>query len=593
MRILYKISAPGQADRFVNPYNGKDAKLSWNREDERRYDFKKELKELTLVGEDYRFFAALETSENRCNLQSLTVILDCNGYEADYFTLFKGTFSMSSGKWDLDRCTVKFEIDPLDPYTPLEDNDEDHNILEYTILQQPFGQPQTVNLGLTIGIEAYACFSNGGTPLCNQTTLDNGLWGFYKQRNFGFGVVFKVYTRQYLICPCDYTPSSDWTLLEACEDDEMKYIRYYVPGDTELVDLSDDLDLSNLSTPISSIDNGRKLKDVMQELLRRASGLVVGPSVVSDFFQWNPQNPTQTNYVTGELNKFSNLIIFQKSDVKRPNTSNNATVGEISFFDLLEQLCEIFNLGYKMIGDTFRIEHISWFETDLGINLLSIDNKKLLNGTRQYSYDKTKLPKYEKFEFMESGSADFVGTNIVYDSNCVNNDEENRSETKIDRITTDVIYCLQNPDPDSDVADDGFVIMACDENNNLLSEPGILENNNVVNNVLSWAHLHRDYWKHGRVLPQGIMNNEATDFLSVKPTIKQDQFSAIMDCEDLKVFNPLDKLNGSLGWGFLESAELQLSKCAMTIDLILEKIEPETFEEILGDFDSDFSDEFD
>ncbi len=597
MKIIYRISSGFNLNenyRDVTPYSGKDLKLTWNREDERRYDFKKELKEITLLRDDYRHFLALETSQDRCDLQTLSVYLDCNGNEQDYFLLFRGTFSMSNGQWDLDRCTVKFELEPKDPYKCIEENDEDENILGYDI-------PRKAKLRLKFGNEAYLCLAAGGSddiPDCSEQFIEQGKWTFIKKRHIfqdfdEFGIAF-LYARHYLVCDCNYEPSSEWTLLEECEEGEKKYVKPIVGNPENIADVNDRGDIIIFEEEtIQEIDNGRKLHEVMEGLLFSSCNNL-NLNIVSDFFQWNPENVSDINYVTGELNKLTNILIFQKSDVKRPYTSNNATKGETNFIDLLEQIIEMFNLGYKMIGNNIlRIEHISWFETDLGINLMAIDKKRLLRGTKKYSYDKTKLPKYEKFEFMEAGSEDFVGSDIVYDSNCVNNNQESKSEIKVDNITTDIMYCMENPDPDGEVSDDGFVLIACDQNYNVFYEDGILTNNTVVNNVLSWAHLHRDFWKHGRVLREGTINGQPIEFETIVPTIKQDQFSVVMDCKYLKLFDPLDKLNGSLGWGFLSSAELQLSKCSMSIELLLDTIEQTTYEEILGDFDSDFSDEFD
>jgi hypothetical protein len=330
----------------------------------------------------------------------------------------------------------------------------------------------------------------------------------------------------------------------------------------------------------------------MQELLDSSCG---GLTIVSDFFQWNPESETPINYVTQAQNKYLNLILFQKSDVKRPNDSNNATKAETNFMDLLENICKTFNLGYKVTGNNFRLEHISFFESDLGINLLSNPlNKKYLNGTRKYGYDENKLPKYEKFSFMESGSADFVGVDIRYSSNCVNNDEENRSNNDVENITTDVLYCLENPASDSDVGDDGFVIIACDGSNNVLFDDGILEANTSLNNVLSWAHLHRDLWKYGRVLFEGNMNGVDTEFESIVPTIKQNRFETIMSCDAIKAFDPLDQIKATLGWGFVQSAELTLSQCRMGLEISLKELDLGTsYEQIFGDFDEDFSEEFD
>ncbi len=586
MRIIYRISSFGNPDIEVTPYSGKDQKLTWNKEDDRKYDYKKELKEITLVKDDYKVFRELELTDDRCDLQTLRVLMECA--INDEFTLFTGNFTMSSGTWDLDQCKVKFKVDAIDPYECIEENDDDHNILDFVL-------PRTVNLGVTFRIEFYNCFSGGFSPICNQTFLDNGLWSLALNQYTGTGSIYdRYYVRHTLTCPCSFIAPIGWTEVESCSGGVKKYAKLFdVESNPFIIDVvRSGSDASPYNEPIVSIDNGRKLHQVMQTLLDKAcfgSGL----TIVSDFLQWNPDNVSSINYVTGELNKLRNLIIFQKSDVKRPAVSGNATKGEINYKDLIEQVLNLLNCGYRIDDTVFRLEHISWFETDLGINLLSIDKKKQLQGTKKYSYDETKLPKYEKFEMMESGSADFVGTDIVYESNCVNNSPENKKTVSVDKITTDVMYCLENPSSQGDVSDDGFVIVACDPDYNVYYEPGILEANTTINNVLSWAHLHRDFWKHGRVLKTGLMNDVATDFITTVPTIKQDQFNIIMGCNYLKVFNPLDKIRATLGWGFVQTAELKLSQCSMNFDLLLDKIDESNFDQIYGDFDGDHSEDFD
>ncbi|WP_179022058.1 hypothetical protein [Winogradskyella forsetii] len=586
MKIIYRIESDGHDPIEVTPFSGNDLKLTWEKEDDRRYDYKKELKEIKLIKNDFKAFYEIERSLNRCDLQTLYVIMLC-GNNTEEHILFTGTFSMSSGNWDLDKCTVSFDIETLSPYTCIEENDDEYNILE-------FQNTQTVSLGLKFGVETYVCKSSGpyDLPLCDEQIIEDGKWTFVLKRKIFIDYIF-LYVRNYMIVDCDYLPSSDWLLLEDCSNNTKKYIKKIEGDPNNIVGIDSDGNLLFFQDEeVSELDNGRNLLEVMQMLLDLAcpdSGL----TIVSDFFQWNAENVTQINYVTGQLNDLTNLILFQKSDVKRPNNSGNATIAEINFIDLLEQIIEIFNLGYKIIDNTFRIEHISFFESDLGMNLVSLDTKNLLKNTKQYGYDVSKLPKYEKFNFMEAGSVDFVGTDIVYSSECVNNNPENKSKIDIDKITTDVMYCIENPDPEGNVSDEGFVLMACDENNNLLYINGILENNTTINNTISWANLHDKYWKHGRVLPTGNMNGEETEFLSTVPVIKQDQFSCILPCTLIKDFNPLELVKGSLGYGFIQTAELTLSQCVMTFDLLLDTIDLNNNESPLGDFDEDFSEEFD
>lgn len=539
--------------RDVTPLLGKNNIITYTREDKRMYDFKKELKEISFTGADYRYFAAIEAGLDRCKLHTIRLYNECGALEDDL--KFTGTFSSSDGSWDLDRCTVKFKIKLLDPYSCFEDNDNDINLLGIGLATS------TVQMGISIQLDVYYSPNHE----------------YYEDR---------------LICPCDYEPSSEWILDKACDGFTKEYTKRH--NEVGPINGNSYTFLRFDFTAVNEIDNGLDLKDVLQALLDRSCSYNL--TITSDFFQWNTPFRTDINYVTQIFNKYTNIKIFQKSDVKRPNTKNNATKAETNFKDLLEAICKIFNLGYKITDREFRLEHISWFEKELGMDLTrSSENKFLLKGTRKYIYDSSKLPKTEKFAMMESLSADFVGADIIYDSNCVNDDDENKSENTIDFITTDVSYVVENYESDSGaVSDDGFVLMACDENNVILREQGILEDNTSINNVLSWAHLHRDLWKHGRVLPQGNMNNNLTTFKSIIPTIKQDKFTAILNCQQIRNFDPVDQIKGTLGWGFIQTAELSLNECTLQVQMHLEEIDiAPVIDENFGDFDKDFDSDFD
>ena len=77
----------------------------------------------------------------------------------------------------------------------------------------------------------------------------------------------------------------------------------------------------------TSIDNGMHFSEVMKEILK---GACPNLTLKSDFFQINPDNVSAINYVTGKTSTVNNIVIFQKSDVKRPTASGNASKLEIT-----------------------------------------------------------------------------------------------------------------------------------------------------------------------------------------------------------------------------------------------------------------------
>ena len=98
--------------------------------------------------------------------------------------------------------------------------------------------------------------------------------------------------------------------------------------------------LGYAGTPIT-IDNGVAFSKVIIELVKNACPNLI---VKSDFFQINPDNISTTNYVTNRLSVVDNIVVFQKSDVKRPNVSGNASKMEISLEKMLETLKIMFSV---------------------------------------------------------------------------------------------------------------------------------------------------------------------------------------------------------------------------------------------------------
>ena len=489
---------------------------------------------LTFTGEDFNWFYSLETTTYRCEAIAVSISKYCAGiYVDDWQT---GTISFNSGDWDLDQCKVSFEIEVEDKYTCYEDNkDTELNLLNYIT-----GSRQTITL-ISGTLDYYSC----------TRTYDGGVTEDPD--------------------PCPQPTGSGWTLYHL--KIEINYIGS--PGRVEYYDyarydlgggeyapaivygpvseyLSDGSGSSNETTwqisgadeSINEIDNGMPLRDVFQTFINEHCEDLV---LKSDFFQWNPDDVTDINYVTGEESKVLNLILFQKSDVKRPNVSSNATIAEISFEDLLKNICIIFNMQWDIQGSDFIIEHYSFWQQDDGLDLTESRYAKFVRFKNKYSYATDKMPKYERFKFMEADGADFRGRDITYESACVNKKQGTDEQIyEADLFTTDITMCLSNTASDSaKVSDDGFVLVACDEDNFVLTEAPILTGDYQVNNTLGWAQLHRDYHKHGRVLLEGFMNGALTTFLSSIKTKQQEKLSIPLCCDD--DFDPYDLITTGLG----------------------------------------------
>jgi|GEM_PF-6955772 len=309
-------------------------------------------------------------------------------------------------------------------------------------------------------------------------------------------------------------------------------------------------------------NRNRTFKEVVEYVVQQLGCNIAG--VVSDFFDWNAYGITPgyapgINYVTGSTNRLTDITIAQKSDIINYLSSNPATKGLITF-DKIERILAIaFNaFWYVDVQNILRIEHLSFFNRAVAYDANIAPNNKFNIAKNKYDYDKTKMPKFEKYLFAEMMFTDFLGVPIFYDSLCVDQDSErNKKEYSLDFVTTDLYSLFLDPVSANKV---GFVLIS---NNVLggvytaLTEVGMLSNTSVTNGHLSWANLHNNYHKHGRVLKQGFMNNILTTFITVRPTKKQKDIIIKICCTD--IFDPLVQLyKTELGNGILDEAEENL-----------------------------------
>lgn len=530
-------------------------KIVWNKNSEDfRYDYEVNItNEFIFTGNDFKWFLEIENSENRCVYAPISISKLCSGeYIEDWQ---KGRLSMNAGKWDLDNCRVAFTVDQQNKFICYDEGKEEEiNLLEAV------AEKVTADLMEDGEIEFAECIYESTTPTTDPCP-DGEAWTIY--RNYvAWGDPINPHQTIYY---------ARWHMTDGSYKPVMVYNRQ------DLIDPT----TQNVNQVWSiggyqgsgTIDNGMKLQDAMQMLIEHACQ---GLTLKSDFFQWNPDIPTNTNYVTGEASQVMNLVLFQKSDAKRP-WQDNASIANCDLEKLLTGICTMFNLRWDIddVNGLFIIEHLSFFSANAGLDLTlpkyNTSPNNWMRRMNRYSYKRDEMPKFEKFFFMEAQNADFLGgyldfNNITYSGACISSAKDgNTKEYKTDIITTDLTFILNNPADDQDqnnsgslrVSDDGFALLACDANNHVINLPGILDQDSA-NNSLSWSYLFERYHRHGRVLMSGIMNKVQTDFLSVIKTKQQTPLRILFCCEDDQ-FNPQDLITTGLGTdGEVNSATLDL-----------------------------------
>jgi len=368
----------------------------------------------------------------------------------------------------------------------------------------------------------------------------------------------------------------------------------FLPGiATSLVDPYDN---SQNKFGYADLVNGLRLNDIIEYAVGYCCPAL---TVKSDFFQINPFTVSTTDYVTGEESFVNEILMFQKSDVKRPWAPEHATKGIFTTESLFSWLKTMFNIRYRIDGDNFVIEYVTapYFVHALGIDLTVEPYLKWTNNRNIHSYDKSvKLPAKETFTFMEvrkqvafSPEDDFAGMPITYDGNNVDRTSSGIvKEHKVDRITTDVYFIMEhsgglgyvidtatsNPYPvqqstdDNVISDDGFCLIASkiiSGSRYGITKDAILDTQNRFNNVLGWAYLHTKYYREFRNAPTGTINGIAVTFASTK-YIKKSEPYTFRFC-DISEFDPFALVNSDIGEGVVRSSTFNFSKKMLTIEL--------------------------
>jgi len=565
--MQYKFFLTGRSGtREVFPSNDRTLEFSFSK-DSSRSDFTRELEgTIILNGADFEWIYRQELLIYRCDLIKIEIHKKCDGvWDTDWF---EGDISLNSGEWSLDKCKVELSIKKYDRYQCFDDNsDEDVNVFQNVYIRRTI-YPKEGN------IERQSFYQYVGPGQMfdrfpGEPDPGSKGWDVLEYHYRTFSPEQQDLSGSYSITWVRETKTSVTPLLGWIQIAYNLYARQPI-----LYDVKNDP--YNPSSPHDygytykvmdgAIDNGLLLYDVFKMFIDR---ICPGLTIESDFFQWNPENPTSINYVTGEESKVRNLVLFQKSDIKRPFDTGNASIAQISFSKLLEDICNIFQLEWEITEeDKFKIEHVSYKNRILALDTTVGENAVLNLGNRTYTYDNDDIPKRELFSWMDDTSyGDFKAAPIIYTNSCAGNGDNKENVYAIKNITTDVMYCLSNSASDSKlVSDDGFVLVACNDDFAILKED-TLRGGNKVNNTVAWSQLHRDYWRYNRPLLNFQMNNSDTLAITVRPMKLQENVRFRLCCaSDFDTDNLIKTALGDNG--ILKSASLNLYKGILEMSVL-------------------------
>jgi hypothetical protein len=479
-------------------------------------------------------FQALLDEENSCEIFEVSAEVECAEVWEE---VWAGEFSSRDWKSNRDKSTITVKPKEVSPFQCLKRNWKfDQNI--YTI-----GSVSGLWVFVRPSFYVYESIQRISalidiTDPCPTPPFESS-YCYYETEHFPDAVTgyCVYYYHRYVLpgtcsgsTPIEPDSFSDWNLLtDNCPTDS----EWWTCPETARV-------------PYNFV-HGLRLQDVLEYLFDQTG---CGLTVKSDFFDMNADasSPANSAY-TAAAQYCQNLVIFQKSDVKRHDASDQALqpAFKMRLFDLLSDLKTMFNLEWTITdaGATFRLEHISYFEASPGNDYTSQKYKKELEQ------DKTDIPRFSRFVFRdEQATAYFKGSPIeIYCG-------EEEKEFKLSLFSTDIAFIVSDDAVES-IGDDGFVLMST------LEDSGLLYNVND-NRPLSWTQLHENFHRYN-MAGAGEINGAPTTPLSLKKTRKQPEFIVSHCCYD--TFDPFDLVTVSLGDGQVQSAAWNIAKDYLEIDL--------------------------
>lgn len=351
------------------------------------------------------------------------------------------------------------------------------------------------------------------------------------------------------------------------------------------------LTIQGFKPDVLSCAKNHKLLTVINHMITD-SGLVVS----SQFFQ------SATNPVTGYANALTNIRIIQNEIIK--GISDESTSGEITLEELLNDICELFQLSWHMDSSYLYIEHLNFYQnglsytvpatvyTDLTAYATKYQTVHDPDGTESdnvFRFSLTDCPAKELFKFIENGSYDYDGQ-IVYDSKFVKKSET--VEHNISKFVTDLNFLLAWPGEGND---DFYCLIAADSSNVIIrrstglrwtqgdavtANPFLRHETeyewpywNYPNGDLQWNNLLNDFYNYQRPFTKGAINGyyppRYFDYDWSQKIKKQREIK--FPRLEAGAFDPYKLITTNMGNGQVETFEIDSDTDWIKVELLYEE----------------------
>jgi len=525
---------------------------------------------LLFVGADFEWLYDIETGADRCEKIELVIEQLCGGDWEDFYT---GYLSLDDGDWNPVQCRVIIPVSLDDEYACIFQNWKEEKNIFLAVGNETAsaltGYIQMVQCSDTVtGVDVTSILLgeinvptvDSCLPDANEwTVLEAEFTGVTESGGLWDGTARTEWVRERVDSSPLSPPGEGWVSIGG--NSWVRELNVVFLALTSSNNTSDATQTWEVAGEDFEADNGRTLENVL-DLLDPCDGAY---TFQSDFFRINAGSlPVTAPYAAAE-GGFDSLLIFQKSDIVRPAANYNATKGIITLEKVLQWLAGVFNVEWRIEGTVIRIEHLSYFEGNNGLDLTDPQYLGQITKKNRYSYINTKKPKYERFSWMDTVTDFFTGSPIIYLNACANKEDNNEVFRRVEEVSTDIAFMNGNED---EVSLQGFVFAA------VYSDGGsgwfLNVEDTYINGHLSWTKLHDNYWRHGRPQLSGRMNGIDDTFETAFPSKQQEELEVQIPCADFAAFNPGQRVKTEIGWGEVAAWSYSAKKCSLTLQILHE-----------------------
>lgn len=471
-------------------------------------------------------FMALDEASEECAVFQVKIEVECPKDSDDYERVWEGEFSSKNWRIDKDKKTIAFQ--------PTKTYDADCIRAKWTDIYNFYNLPEVVvkpyfttyeltqelvlDCDAPAGITDYCIESESGFAPgevdCEDLPLGEFIRYYHRYLQAG-GCVGST-----AVAPDNFNP---WTLVD--NDCPLGGSTWWTCP-------------AGVNSIVYEFDNGRLFNDALEYMIA-ATGCDF--TVVSDFFDINPDGtaPVNAAYIAAQQD-LHHLVVFQKSDVKRHSASDPAVAPawDVKLRDFLNDLKLMFNVRWKAANGVFRIEHVSYFESQPGNDYTTAKYERILEENT------LEVANITKFKYRDARATSYFKGHPI-EIYC----GIGETELQLTLFYTDIEFALSTDGLEA-VGDDGFFLMSTTYNG---SEYRVKKQNRP----LAWTELHQNYHRHD--MPgAGKINTVEVTPLSIRKTRKAPRFAVTHCCDD--TFNPENFITTSMGEGEVTTADWNIAR---------------------------------